>query len=202
MGIPAATAGIEQGNVLTAINGAPLIRLSDFAEIIPKMAPGTLVHLYTWRNGEAMPVALILGLGSCMGERISPGREVRSGPKGRAREVGGELREDRARRTALLGDGAWSNLAEIGESRLYLSEVRPILLSFGGVYLAFAAVLCSLRGGSAARRVFEGISGREDSRLPQRCPTCLRNSHTGKPQGIGSPAARAAMHADGRQRCS
>jgi serine protease Do len=64
-GSPAATAGIEQGDVLTAINGSPLMRSSDFAGIISKMAPGTSVDLDTWRDGEAMQVKLMLGSAQC-----------------------------------------------------------------------------------------------------------------------------------------
>ena len=64
-GSPAATAGIEQGDVLTAINGSPLMRSSDFAGIISMMAPGTSVYLNTWRDGEAMQVKLMLGSAQC-----------------------------------------------------------------------------------------------------------------------------------------
>jgi serine protease Do len=64
-GSPAATAGIEQGDVLTAINGSPLMRSSDFAEIISMMAPGTTVYLDTRRDGDAMQVKLILGSAKC-----------------------------------------------------------------------------------------------------------------------------------------
>ena len=64
-GSPAATAGIEQGDVLTAINGSPLMRSSDFAGIISMMAPGTLVYLDTWRDGETMQVKLMLGSAQC-----------------------------------------------------------------------------------------------------------------------------------------
>ena len=60
-GSPAAKAHIEQGDVLTAINGSPLMRSSDFAGIISKMAPGTTVYLATWRNGEARQITLTLG---------------------------------------------------------------------------------------------------------------------------------------------
>jgi serine protease Do len=62
---PAATAGIEQDDVLTAINGSPLMRSSDFAGIISMMAPGTSVYLNIWRDGEAMQVKLILGSAQC-----------------------------------------------------------------------------------------------------------------------------------------
>jgi serine protease Do len=64
-GSPAATAGIEQGDVLTAINGNPLMVSGDFAGIISMMAPGTSVSLNTSRNGEAMQVNLVLGSAQC-----------------------------------------------------------------------------------------------------------------------------------------
>ena len=57
---PAAKAHIEQGDVLTAINGSPLMSWSDFAGIISKMAPGTTVYLATWRNGEPRQITLTL----------------------------------------------------------------------------------------------------------------------------------------------
>src|SRR5215469_13076283 len=40
-GSPAANAHIEQGGVLTAINGSPLMRSSDFAETISKSVMAT-----------------------------------------------------------------------------------------------------------------------------------------------------------------
>ncbi|MBV8286707.1 MAG: PDZ domain-containing protein [Hyphomicrobiales bacterium] len=64
-GGPAAAAHIEEGDVLTAINGSPLMRASDFAEIISMMAPGTSVYLNTWRSGEAMQVTVVLGSAKC-----------------------------------------------------------------------------------------------------------------------------------------
>jgi serine protease Do len=62
---PAAQAHIEQGDVLTSINGVPLARASDFAGIISAMAPGTMVSLDTWRDGEPRQVALVLGSAPC-----------------------------------------------------------------------------------------------------------------------------------------
>jgi serine protease Do len=64
-GSPAATAGIEQGDVLTAINGSPLMRSSDFAGIISMMAPGTSVYLNTSRDGATREVSLTLGSAQC-----------------------------------------------------------------------------------------------------------------------------------------
>jgi len=60
-GSPAANAHIEQGDVLTAINGSPLMRSNDFAGIISEMAPGATVYLAIWRNGEARQVTVTLG---------------------------------------------------------------------------------------------------------------------------------------------
>ncbi len=66
-GGPAAAAQIAQGDVLTAINGSPLIHAGDFAGIIARMAPRTTVYLYTWRNGQPRPVQVILGSAPCGG---------------------------------------------------------------------------------------------------------------------------------------
>ena len=62
---PAAAAGIEQGDVLTQINGSSLPRASDFANIISAMPPGTQVPLWTLRNGRTMQLTVILGSTQC-----------------------------------------------------------------------------------------------------------------------------------------
>ena len=62
---PAAAAGIEQGDVLTRINGSALQRASDFANIISAMPPGTQINLNTLRNGELMLRTLTLGSTPC-----------------------------------------------------------------------------------------------------------------------------------------
>ena len=64
-GSPAASAGIEEGDVLTAINGSPLARSIDFAEIISNMGPGSSLNLSASRNGEAMEIKLMLGSAKC-----------------------------------------------------------------------------------------------------------------------------------------
>jgi serine protease Do len=64
-GSPAAAAHIGAGDVLTAINGSPLKRSSDFAKIISIMAPGRSVNLDTWRDRQAMQVMVILGSAPC-----------------------------------------------------------------------------------------------------------------------------------------
>ena len=67
-GSTAANAGIEAGDVITAINGSPLMRSSDFATLIATKAPGTLVYLNTWRNGTFSKVTLTLGSSKCSDE--------------------------------------------------------------------------------------------------------------------------------------
>lgn len=64
-GSPAAKAKIEAGDVVTAINGAPLKSWRDFAPIIAQMAPGTTVYLTTWRSRELRDVRVMLGRGRC-----------------------------------------------------------------------------------------------------------------------------------------
>jgi serine protease Do len=66
-GSPAASAHIEAGDVLTAINGSRLVHASDFARIIAATAPGTTVYLDTWRDRQAMQVKLVLGSSQCEG---------------------------------------------------------------------------------------------------------------------------------------
>jgi S1-C subfamily serine protease len=68
-GSPAAKAGIAAGDVITAIDGAPLMRASDFITIFANKAPGTLVSLSTWRSGMFIRVTLTLGSSECRDER-------------------------------------------------------------------------------------------------------------------------------------
>jgi predicted metalloprotease with PDZ domain len=64
-GSPAAKAGIEQGDVITAINGSALKGASDFVAIISAMGPGSMIYLSTFRNGEMIEVRLVLGSSIC-----------------------------------------------------------------------------------------------------------------------------------------
>jgi membrane-associated protease RseP (regulator of RpoE activity) len=66
---PASRAGIEAGDVITAINGTPIMRAGDFISVITKQAPGTPVSLSIWRNGMFIRVALTLGSSECHGKR-------------------------------------------------------------------------------------------------------------------------------------
>jgi serine protease Do len=62
---PAAHAGIQAGDVITSINGTTIEKASDFAGIISELAPQTIVHLATYRDGQAMELQIMLGSGKC-----------------------------------------------------------------------------------------------------------------------------------------
>jgi serine protease Do len=64
-GSPAARAGIEAGDVLTAINGSPLQRWADFEGTIAAFAPGDTIHLWVRRNGQLLDVKLTVDAGKC-----------------------------------------------------------------------------------------------------------------------------------------
>jgi serine protease Do len=64
-GSPAAKAGIERYDVVTAIEGLPVRSWRDFAPTIAKIAPGTLVHLTTWRSQQLNDVRVVVGSAPC-----------------------------------------------------------------------------------------------------------------------------------------
>jgi hypothetical protein len=62
---PAAAAGIEAGDVVTTINGAPLSKSGDFEGIIAQFAPGSVIYLTTLRDGELFDRTITLGYARC-----------------------------------------------------------------------------------------------------------------------------------------
>jgi serine protease Do len=58
---PAAKAGIEAGDVITAVNGTDIKDSRNLARTISMMAPGTEVKLDVLHNGSSKPVTLTLG---------------------------------------------------------------------------------------------------------------------------------------------
>ena len=60
-GSPAASAGIESGDVITALDGAAIKDSRDLARRVGTMAPGTSVKLDILRKGEQKTVTLTLG---------------------------------------------------------------------------------------------------------------------------------------------
>ena len=58
---PAAKAGIEAGDVITAVNGHAVKDARDLARQIGTMAPGSSAKLSVWRKGEEKSFSLTLG---------------------------------------------------------------------------------------------------------------------------------------------
>jgi serine protease Do len=58
---PAAKAGIEAGDVITAVNGTEVKDSRDLARTISTMAPGSSVKLDVWHKGESKTVSIALG---------------------------------------------------------------------------------------------------------------------------------------------
>jgi len=75
---PAVKAGITAGDVITAVNGAPVKDAKDLARQIGGMAPGSTVKLTVWRKGEEKSISLSLGelpkeARAAMPEKSGPG---------------------------------------------------------------------------------------------------------------------------------
>jgi serine protease Do len=58
---PAAKAGIQAGDVITAVNGAPVKDARELAKQIGAMAPGSTAKLSVWRKGEEKSFSVVLG---------------------------------------------------------------------------------------------------------------------------------------------
>jgi predicted metalloprotease with PDZ domain len=87
-GSPAAAAGIQEGDVITAINGMALAHSGDFAKAISEIAPGALVYLTMFRNGELMDIRLMLGSSACTNERQGKRPDVGTGLPGAVGQMG------------------------------------------------------------------------------------------------------------------
>jgi serine protease Do len=58
---PAAKAGIQAGDVITAVDGAAIKDAKDLARQIGSIAPGTSVKVTVWRKGEEKNLSVALG---------------------------------------------------------------------------------------------------------------------------------------------
>ena len=58
---PAVKAGIQSGDVITAVDGQPVKNARELARKISSMAPGTSAKLGVWRKGEEKALTLTLG---------------------------------------------------------------------------------------------------------------------------------------------
>jgi serine protease Do len=58
---PAAKAGIQAGDVITAVNGTPVKDARDLAKQIGALPPGSSASITVWRHGEEKRLSLALG---------------------------------------------------------------------------------------------------------------------------------------------
>jgi len=58
---PGAKAGLQRGDVVTELNGKPVVGPNDLRLKVGAMGPGTTVHLKVLRNGQPRDVVLTLG---------------------------------------------------------------------------------------------------------------------------------------------
>lgn len=78
---PADTAGIEAGDVITAVNGNPVEDSRDLAKKIAKIDPGESVEITIWRDGKSEAKTVELGtfpkeLASAPASRDEPGQSA------------------------------------------------------------------------------------------------------------------------------
>jgi putative serine protease PepD len=60
-GGPAAKAGLQPGDLITAVNGTPVASINQFVATIANYAPGNTVTLTVQRNGQTKSIKLTLG---------------------------------------------------------------------------------------------------------------------------------------------
>ncbi len=60
-GSPGLEAGIQKGDVVTAVNGEPVSDARDLAKKIGAIAPGTKTDITIWRDGKAKSLTLTVG---------------------------------------------------------------------------------------------------------------------------------------------
>ena len=89
---PAAKAGIESGDIITAVNGTPVKDARELARMIGMIAPNTSIKLDILRKGEAKTLTVTLGQmpnerqAKADTEQATPQRRATSWPFGRTRE--------------------------------------------------------------------------------------------------------------------
>jgi serine protease Do len=66
-GSPAAEAGLQPGDVVTAINGERMQNYLQLGNTVASMRPGEEVTLSVWRNGETREITVTLGSASTGG---------------------------------------------------------------------------------------------------------------------------------------
>ncbi len=111
-GTPAAAAGLERGDVITAVEGKPVTDTVELRNRIASTAPGTEVRLKILRNGEERSVRVTLDELPGSGARASS-----AGGRASDRQYGFSAQE--------LSPALASRLGYQGDSGVVISEVEP-----------------------------------------------------------------------------
>jgi serine protease Do len=85
-GSPAAKAGIQSGDVVTALNGTPVKDSRDLARTVAALAPGSSVKLDVLQKGESKTITVTLG--KLPGQREANADEQQSQPESRSPHLG------------------------------------------------------------------------------------------------------------------
>src|SRR6185437_7910804 len=78
-GSPAAKAGVQSGDVVTALNGTPVKDSRDLARTVAALAPGSSVKLDVLHKGESKTITVTLG--KLPGQREANADEQQSQPE-------------------------------------------------------------------------------------------------------------------------
>ena len=78
---PASDAGIQTGDVITAVNGSKVESPRDLARVIAGFQPKTKVDITVWRNGDSQEVPVELGNLASLDEAASAEAPQRAEPK-------------------------------------------------------------------------------------------------------------------------
>jgi len=103
-GSPAATAGLEEGDVITAVNRKKAVSAEQLIELVGRFAPGDTVKIAYRRDGEARNAEVELKrLGDMMGEKAPEGGKAKGEtPKARKAEAKPEAKDGEQRAGADL----------------------------------------------------------------------------------------------------
>jgi serine protease Do len=69
---PAAKAGLQKGDVITAFNGQSVEGVLEFERFVRETPPGRTAKLSVWRSGKSQSISVVLGDASAQSENSAP----------------------------------------------------------------------------------------------------------------------------------
>jgi serine protease Do len=143
---PAAKAGLEPGDVITKVDGEPIVHSNDLPVKVAELKPGTKVAMEVWRKGSTKQLSVTIG--SFKEEKVASADSA-AAPKGRlglaVRPLTPEEREEAGVPSGLLVDSASGPAADAG------IEPGDIVLAVNNTPVTSAQQLRSLTEKSGKR---------------------------------------------------